>query len=214
MTTSNKAIIAKKIGMTRMVDANGYMVAVTLLKVESQSVTKVLNKERDGYDAFQIGYYEKREKHLTKADVARLRKVNIAKNFVRFREIRTDGALEGYGLGADLSAAIFEGVEAVDVTGVTKGRGHTGALKRWNVACGRMTHGSRHHRRPGSLGTRTTPGRVFKNKPQTGQYGSEQVTIQNLSVMDIDKQNNVIALKGAIPGHREGFVLIRPSIKA
>ncbi|NCV15371.1 MAG: 50S ribosomal protein L3 [Betaproteobacteria bacterium] len=115
---------------------------------------------------------------------------------------------------ASLTAAILDGVKAVDVTGFTKGRGFTGSVKRWNVACGRMTHGSRFHRRPGSLGTRTTPGRVFKGKPQPGQYGDEQRTIQNLRLLDVDTKNNVIAVYGSVPGHQNNYLFVKPSIKA
>lgn len=209
-----KALVAKKIGMTRMMDPEGQMVAVTLLQIEDQKVTKVLNAERDGYNAIQVGYYPKRETRLTKADVSRLRKVNVDENFARFKEFRVEKPVEGLETGVTLTASVLEGVKAVDITGFTKGRGFTGSVKRWNVACGRMTHGSRFHRRPGSLGTRTTPGRVFKNKPQPGQYGDEQRTIQNLRVLDVDTTNNVIAVCGSVPGHANNYLFVKPSIKA
>ena len=209
-----KALVAKKIGMTRMMDSEGQMVPVTLLQIEEQKVTKILSADRDGYSAFQVGYFPKRENRLTKADTGRLRKVNVAENFARFKEFRCEKPVEGLENGASLTAAVLEGVKAVDVTGLTKGRGFTGSVKRWNTACGRMTHGSRFHRRPGSLGTRTTPGRVFKNKPQTGQYGDEQRTIQNLRVMDVDTKNNVIAVCGSVPGYNNNYLFVKPSIKA
>lgn len=211
MTT--QGLIAKKIGMTRMVDQNGQMIAVTLLQVASQKVTKLLGDERDGYHGFQIGFAEKAEKNLTKPDVHRLRKVGIQENFSQFKEVRLEKPAEGIEVGSTFGAALLEGVAAVDVTGLTKGRGFSGSIKRWNTACGRMSHGSRFHRRPGSLGTRTTPGRVFKGKPQTGQYGHERVTIQNLRVVDVDTTNNTIALSGAVPGHRNGFLMVSPSVK-
>ena len=212
--TTPKGIIAKKIGMTRMVDKNGQMIAVTVLQIENQKVTKILNKAKDGYDAYQVGYFEKAEKGLNKPDVARLRKAQINDNFARFKEFRTDAPVSGVEVGAKLTTQILDGVTAVDVTGITKGRGFTGSVKRWDTACGRMSHGSRFHRSPGSLGTRTTPGRVFHGKPVPGHYGVEQVTIQNLGVVDVDQENSLIALKGAVPGHRNGYLLINPSIKA
>jgi large subunit ribosomal protein L3 len=211
--TTPKGLVAKKIGMTRMVDKNGHMIAVTLLQVENQKITKVLTKERDGYDAYQVGFKETKEKNLAKPDVARMRKVNVKENFTVFKEFRTETpvAIE---LGTQLTTDLLSGVTSVDVTGLTKGRGFTGSVKRWDTAVGRWSHGSRFHRSPGSLGTRTTPGRVFKGKPVPGHYGVEQVTIQNLSVVDVDKDNSLIALSGAVPGHRNGYLFIKPSIKA
>jgi len=212
--TTPKGLVAKKIGMTRMVDKSGQMIAVTLLQVEDQKITKILTKSRDGYDAYQVGFFKKAEKNLNKADVARLRKQNIAENYAQFKEFRTDAAVAGVEVGHKLTTELLNGVTAVDVVGITKGRGFTGSVKRWDTACGRMSHGSRFHRRPGSLGTRTTPGRVFKGKPVHGHYGVEQVTIQNLGVVDVDAENSLIALRGAVPGHRNGYLVIKPSIKA
>jgi large subunit ribosomal protein L3 len=212
MTTSG--IVAKKIGMTRMVDAEGQMTAVTLLQIETQQVTKVLSPERDGYHAIQVGYYAKPERKLGKPDVARLRKANIKENFTRFKEFRLDAApAEGKALGATLTIAELEGITALDVVGVSKGRGFKGAHVRWNSAVGRMSHGSRFHRSPGSLGMRSTPGKIMKNRHQPGHHGDVQKTIQNLKVLDIDKENNVIAVRGSVPGHRDGFLVLRPSIK-
>jgi large subunit ribosomal protein L3 len=211
MTTAG--LIAKKIGMTRMVTPEGQMTAVTLLQITPQKVTKILTADRDGYTGYQIGYFEKREKRLAKPDISRLRKANVENNFTRFKEFRADALPAGYDLGAPLAVSVFEGIPSVDVTGITKGRGFTGTPVRWNTAVGRMTHGSRHHRRPGSLGMRATPGRVFKNRPNPGHYGDEQVTIQNLKILDIDTTNSVIAVQGAVPGHRDGYLCVYPSLK-
>lgn len=211
MTTTG--LIAKKIGMTRMVDADGLMTAVTLLQLAPQKVTKILTPERDGYHGIQVGYLEKREKHLNKPDISRLRKANVTENFTRFKEFRLAGAPQGVELGAQIDLAGLEGIKAVDVTGITKGRGFTGATKKHNAAVGRMSHGSRFHRSPGSLGMRSTPGRTFKGRHQPGHYGDEQITLQNLQVMDIDKENMVVALRGSVPGHRDGFLVLAPSIK-
>lgn len=213
MTTAG--LIAKKIGMTRMVDAEGQMTPVTLLQVELQKVTKVLTEERDGYNAFQIGYAQKAEKRLTKPDLGRLRKANVPENFSSFKEFRLVAPKAELAVGAALEwEAMFQGVTSVDITGVTKGRGFSGAHVRWNAAVGRMSHGSRFHRSPGSLGMRSTPGRVMKNRHQPGQYGSEQVTVQNLDVLDFDQSSRVLAVRGSVPGHRDGFLVVRPSIKA
>jgi large subunit ribosomal protein L3 len=207
-------LIAKKVGMTRVLDAEGQMIPVTLLKVEGQKVTKVLTPERDGYHGVQVGYYEKAERKLVKADVARLRKVSVSENFTRFKEIRTEGPVEGLEMGAGISAAQFQDVGSVDVTGITKGHGFEGAITRWGHSSGRRSHGSNFYRLPGSLGMRTTPGRVFKNKEVPGHMGMLQVTIQNLKVVDIDAEANVIAIKGSVPGMRNGFVFVKPSVKA
>jgi large subunit ribosomal protein L3 len=207
-------LIAKKIGMTRMVDAEGQMTAVTLLQVEPQRVTKILTPERDGYHGFQVGYYVKAEKHLNKPDVSRLRKANVQDNFTRFKEFRTEAAPEGLEVGSLVDLAkFFDGVKAIDATGITKGRGFAGAHVRWNSAVGRMSHGSRFHRRPGSLGMRATPGKVMKNRHQPGHHGDAQVTIQNLDVLDVDQANSLVAVRGAVPGHRDGFLILAPSIK-
>lgn len=211
MTTAG--LIAKKIGMTRMVDAEGQLTAVTLLQVEIQKVTKILTAERDGYSAYQVGYNVKAEKHLGKPDVSRLRKASIQENFTRFKEFRADTLPDGMALGSPVELGVFEGIQSVDITGITKGRGFSGAHRKWNSAVGRMSHGSRFHRSPGSLGMRATPGKVMKNRHQPGQYGHEQVTIQNLQVLDIDKENRVLAVRGSVPGHRDGFLLVKPSIK-
>ncbi|MBM4251179.1 MAG: 50S ribosomal protein L3 [Deltaproteobacteria bacterium] len=212
MTTAG--LIAKKIGMTRMVDAEGHMTAVTLLQLETQKVTKILSEERDGYVAYQVGYLAKKEKHLSKSDTTRLRKVGVQDNFTRFKEFRVD-ATGDLAVGATIELGkFFEGVSAVDITGISKGCGFSGAHKRWNSAVGRMTHGSRFHRRPGSLGMRSTPGRVFKNRHQPGQEGNTQTTIQNLQVLDVDQTNSVVAVRGSVPGHRDGFLIVKPSIKA
>jgi large subunit ribosomal protein L3 len=207
-------LIAKKVGMTRVLDEEGHMIPVTLLKVEGQKVTKILTPERDGYHGIQIGYYEKTEQKLTKADVARLRKVSLSESYTRFKEFRTDGPLDGVQIGSALNASLLQDVGSVDVTGITKGHGFEGAITRWGHSSGRRSHGSNFYRLPGSLGMRTTPGRVFKNKEVPGHMGVLQVTIQNLKVVDVDVEANVIALKGSVPGCRNGFVYVKPSVKA
>ncbi len=207
-------LIAKKVGMTRILDGEGQMVPVTLLKVEGQKVTKILSAERDGYTGIQVGYQEKPERKLTKGDVARLRKVGVQESYTKFKEFRLADGEKPLDLGTLVSASLLEGVSSVDVTGITKGHGFEGAITRWGHSSGRRSHGSNFYRLPGSLGMRTTPGRVFKNKEVPGHMGMLQVTIQNLKVIDVDVEANVIALKGSVPGSRNGFVLVRPSVKA
>jgi len=211
---STPGIIVKKVGMTRIVDSTGNMIAVTLVQADDQQVTKILTLESNGYSAVQIGYHEKRDKHLTKADKARLEKAGITKKYSDFREMRCTPEDAGvHQIGQAVTVAAFEGVSAVDVTGVVKGRGFQGTTRRWNTRTGRRTHGSRYHRRGGSIGQRTTPGKVMKNKHMPGQMGNVNSTVQNLKVVDLDTQANVIALKGSIPGHRDSYLLLRPSIK-
>lgn len=210
----NPGLIAKKVGMTRVLDEDGKMRAVTVLQLETNKITKVLTPERDGYHAIQIGYQEKSEKHLNKPDLHRLKKVGVDQGYTKFKEFRLTEANENWTVGADLGVDLFEGVSSVDVTGLTKGRGFQGATKRWNHKTGRQTHGSRFHRRPGSLGQRTTPGRVYKNKHMPGHMGCEQRTVQNLVLMDIDSENGVIAVRGSIPGNNRSYVIVKPSIKA
>jgi large subunit ribosomal protein L3 len=207
-------MIAKKVGMTRMFDAEGNMCAVTLLQIENQKVTKILKQDKDGYEAVQVGYYIKPEHRLNKPDLARLRKAGINENYSKFQEIRANaGELEGVELGLALTAESFAEVKSVDVSGVTKGRGFTGAVARWGAKTGRRTHGSHFHRRPGSLGQCTTPGRVYKNKHMPGHHGNAAKTVQNLRVLDVDTENNVIAVAGSVAGHRDGFVYVRPTVK-
>lgn len=210
---TEKGLIVQKVGMTRVADANGVMTPVTLLKVTPQRITKILSVERDGYTGFQVGYFEKSEKNLTKPDVHRLRKNKIEENFARFREFRTPTEVGGLEIGAEMTSQLFDGIVSVDITGITKGRGFQGAVKRWGNAIGRMTHGSRHHRRPGSLGQNSSPSRVYKNKPQPGQMGTDRCTVQNLQVVRIDHEDNVIAIKGSVPGYNTNYLELRPTIK-
>jgi len=206
-----KGLVAKKVGMSRMLDEFGNMVPVTLLQVEDQKVTKILTPERDGYHGYQIGFFTKKEKNLAKADVSRLRKTGIEENYAKFKEFRTPDAITEVEVGTALTAALFEGVKTIDVSGLTKGRGFQGSVKRWGYAIGRMTHGSRFHRRTGSLGMCTTPGRVMKGKKMPGHYGVERRTVKNLKLADLNVEDNVIAIKGSVPGNRGSFLELRPS---
>jgi large subunit ribosomal protein L3 len=208
-----KGLVAKKVGMSRMLDEFGNMIPVTLLQVEDQKVTKILTPERDGYHGYQVGFFSKKEKNLTKSDVSRLRKSGIEENYAKFKEFRTLAPVEGFEVGTSVTASLFEGENNLDISGLTKGRGFQGSIKRWGYSIGRMTHGSRFHRRTGSLGMCTTPGRVMKGKKMPGHYGVERRTIKNLKLADLNTDANIIAIKGSVPGNRGSYLEIRPSNK-
>lgn len=209
-----RGLVARKIGMTRVVTADGQMVPVTLLQVTTQKVTKLLSTERDGYAGFQVGYKTNAEHRINKPDLARLRKAGVVENFTRFKEFRApEGLEESVQVGTDMSLSLLEGIELVDIAGITKGHGFEGAPSRHGHKTGRETHGSRHHRRPGSLGMRTSPGRVFKGKKMPGHMGHVIRTTQNLRIIEIDHELNVVAVKGSVPGHKDGFVFIKPASK-
>jgi len=207
-----KGIIGKKIGMTQIFDEVGNVIPVTVIEAGPCVVSQVKTVENDGYAAIQLGFVDAKEKHLTKAEIGHFAKAGVA-NKKYLKEFRLDDC-SGYEVGAAVTADIFESGDKVDVTGITKGHGYTGAIKRWNLHKLRMTHGvGPVHRQSGSMGV-IDPARIFKNKKMAGQYGNEQVTVLNLNVVKIDKENNLIAVKGAIPGARGGIVFIRDSVKA
>lgn len=203
-----KGLIAKKVGMTRIINADGEVIPVTLLQIPDQRITKLLTAERDGYQGYQVGFFTKAEKNLNKSDIGRLRRVQVQENYARFCEFRIPGEVS-FELGQNLTAELFQDAGIVDVTGITKGRGFQGAVKRWNSSIGPMSHGSMYHRRTGSLGANTSPGRVFKNKPMPGHMGVDRRTVRNLEIVKVDVENNLIALRGSVPGHRDGYLEIR-----
>lgn len=205
-----KGILGKKIGMTQVFATDGKLIPVTVVTVEPNVVMQVKTVEKDGYDAIQLGVQTKKEKHSTKAEVGHAKKANAApKRFLK--EIR--GVKAGnYELGQELNADVFELGEVVDVTGTSKGKGFQGVIKRYNQTRGPMGHGSQYHRGVGSMGT-LLPMRVFKGKKLPGHMGNEIVTIQNLEVVSIDLENNVILIKGNVPGPKNSFVVIRSSVK-
>ena len=207
-----KGIIGKKIGMTQIFDEVGNVIPVTVIEAGPCVVAQVKTLETDGYEAVQLGFVDMKEKHVNKPRKGHFAKTGkAAKKYLK--EFRLDDC-SGYEVGAAVTADIFAAGEKVDVTGITKGRGYTGAIKRWNLHKLRMTHGvGPVHRQSGSMGV-IDPARIFKNKKMAGQYGNEKVTVLNLNVVKIDKENNLIAVKGAIPGARGGIVFIRDSIKA
>jgi len=208
----NKGIIGKKIGMTQIFDETGKMIPVTVIAAGPCVVTQKKTAEKDGYDAVQLGFGEVKEKHLTKPEKGHFDKAGVSyKKYLK--EFRLDDC-SALNVGDTITADTFAAGDKVDVTGITKGHGYTGAIKRWNLHKLRMTHGvGPVHRQSGSMGV-IDPARIFKNKKMAGQYGNEQVTVLNLKVVKIDAEKNLIAVKGAIPGAKDGIVFIRDSIKA
>ena len=207
-----KGIIGKKIGMTQIFDANGNVIPVTVIQAGPCTVTQKKTVETDGYDAIQLGFVDVAEKKLNKAEAGHFSKAGVSCK-KHLKEFRLED-ITGFNTGDTVTADIFEAGEKVDVTGVTKGHGYTGVIKRWNHHHLRMTHGTGPiHRQPGSMGV-IDPARIFKNKKMAGQYGNEQVTVLNLKIVKIDSEKNLIAIKGAIPGAKNGIVFIRDSVKA
>ena len=207
-----KGIIGKKIGMTQIFDEIGNVIPVTVIEAGPCVVAQKKTVENDGYDAVQLGFMDVKEKHLTKAEKGHFEKAGVALK-KHLKEFRLDDC-SALNTGDIISVETFAAGDKVDVTGITKGRGYTGAIKRWNLHKLRMTHGvGPVHRQSGSMGV-IDPARIFKNKKMPGQYGNEQVTVLNLKVVKIDAEQNLIAVKGAIPGAKDGIVFIRDSVKA
>ena len=207
-----KGIIGKKIGMTQIFDEVGNVIPVTVIEAGPCVVAQKKTAEKDGYDAVQLGFMEVKEKHLTKAEKGHFEKAGVAPK-KHLKEFRLDDC-SALNTGDIISVDTFAAGDKVDVTGITKGHGYTGAIKRWNLHKLRMTHGvGPVHRQSGSMGV-IDPARIFKNKKMAGQWGNEQVTVLNLKVVKIDSEKNLIAIKGAIPGAKNGIVFIRDSVKA
>jgi large subunit ribosomal protein L3 len=205
-----KGILGRKIGMTQVFTKSGKLVPVTVVQVDKNVVTQIKTAENDGYEAIQLGFSNTKEKNTTKASIGHTNKANTTpKRF--FKEIRGVNVNE-YTLGQELSADVFTEGEIVDVTGITKGKGFQGVIKRHNQSRGPMGHGSHYHRKPGSMGT-MRPMRVFKGKKLPGHMGTLTVTIQNLEIVATDMENGLILVKGNVPGSKQSLVTIRTSVK-
>ena len=205
-----KGTLGRKIGMTQVFGTNGKLVPVTVIEVNPNVVTQVKTLENDGYEAIQLGYETIREKLATKASVGHSKKANTApKRFLR--EIKGVD-ISAYTLGQDVKADLFEAGEIVDVTGISKGKGYQGVIKKNNQHRGPMGHGSKYHRGVGSLGT-MLPKRVLPGKALPGHMGSEQVTIQNLEIIKVDMEDNCILVKGSVPGPNKSLVIIKSAVK-
>ena len=207
-----KGIIGKKLGLTQIFDEKGNVIPVTLIEAGPCAVAQKKTVENDGYAAVQLAYEDAKEKHLTKAELGHFKKAGVSPK-KHLKEFRLEDT-SAYEVGTVVTVDTFAQGEKVDITGITKGRGYTGAVKRWNLHKLRMTHGvGPVHRQSGSMGV-IDPARIFKNKKMAGQYGNEQVTVQNLCVVKIDAEKNLIAVKGAVPGAKGGIVFVRDSVKA
>ena len=208
-----KGIIGKKLGMTQIFMEDGRVVPVTVIDAGPCTEAQKKTAENDGYDAVQLAFGEVKEKHMTKAEIGHFKKAGVEVK-KHLKEFRLENASE-MNVGDVVSADTFTAGEKVDITGITKGHGYSGAVKRWGNHILRMTHGTGPiHRQVGSMGANSSPSRVFKNKKMAGQYGNETVTVLNLAVVKIDAEKNIIAVKGAVPGAKGGIVFIRDSVKA
>ncbi len=207
-----KGIIGKKIGMTQIFDEVGNVIPVTVIEAGPCVVTQKKTAENDGYEAVQLGFIDAKEKQLNKPAKGHFAKAGVAAK-KHLKEFRLEDC-SALNVGDVITADTFAIGDKVDVTGITKGRGYTGAIKRWNLHKLCATHGvGPIHRQSGSMGV-IDPARIFKNKKMAGQYGNEQVTVLNLKVVKIDAEKNLIAIKGAIPGAKNGIVFLRNSVKA
>ena len=206
------AIIGRKIGMTQIFEENGNVIPVTVIEAGPCVVTQKKTVETDGYNAVQLGFADVKDKHLTKPQKGHFKKMGVApKKYLKEFRLDDISALE---VGAIITADTFAAGDRVDVTGISKGHGYSGVIKRWGCHRLRMTHGvGPVHRQAGSMGANSTPSRIFKNKKMAGQYGAEQVTILNLDVVKIDAEKNIIAVKGAVPGAKGGIVFVRSTCK-
>ena len=207
-----KGILGRKIGMTQVFTKSNKVVPVTVISVEPNVVTQIKTKENDGYEAIQLGFDTKREKLATKASVGHTNKANTTpKRF--FKEIRGVD-INNYSLGQEIKADVLAEVEYVDITGTSKGKGTAGVMKRHNFGGNRASHGvSRNHRLGGSIGMSSWPGKVLKGKRMAGQYGNATVTVQNLKVVKVDVENNLLLIKGAVPGSKNSYIVVKPAVK-
>ena len=206
-----KAILGRKVGMTQIFDENGRAIPVTVVEAGPCTVVQVKTKDADGYEAVQLGFGEVKENKIIKPIKGHFTKANVTPK-KHLREFRLEEI--SYNVGDEIKADIFAAGEAVDVTGTTKGKGFQGVIKRHGQARGPMGHGSMYHRRPGSMGSTSTPGRVFKGKKLPGHMGVVTVTVQNLEIVKVDLDKNVLLIKGSVPGNKGAILKIRNSIKS
>jgi large subunit ribosomal protein L3 len=206
-----KGILGRKIGMTQVFAENGNLIPVTVVEAAANVVLQKKSVESDGYEAIQLGFDDKREKLANKPEKGHVAKANTApKRFVReFRGVD----LAAYEVGQEVKVDIFAEGDVVDVTGISKGKGFQGSIKRHGQSRGPMAHGSRYHRRPGSMGP-VAPNRVFKGKALPGRMGGEQITVQNLEIVKVDVERNLLLIKGNVPGAKKALLKIKGAIKA
>ena len=207
-----KAILATKIGMTQIFAEDGELIPVTVLQAGPCEVTQVKTVENDGYSAVQVGFQDMREKLSTKPMKGHFEKAGVSvKRFVK--EFKLDDA-ENYELGQKITVDVFEAGDKVDATAISKGKGFQGAIKRHGQSRGPMAHGSKFHRHAGSNGACSDPSKVFKGKHMPGHMGNVQVTVQNLEIVRVDTENNLLLVKGAVPGPKKSLVTVKETVKA
>jgi len=207
-----KGIYGKKLGMTQIFTEEGLVIPVTVVEVEPCVVIRKKTVETDGYNAIQVATGEVKEKHMNKPNKGQFDKVKLAyKKYIR--ELRLDN-IDEVNVGDELKADLFAAGEFVDVQGISKGKGFQGVIKRHGQHRGPMSHGSMYHRRPGSMGPTSSPGRVFKGKKLPGHTGKDTVTVQHLEVVRVDMDKNVILIKGSVPGYKNALVRIKDSVKS
>ncbi|NLP46492.1 MAG: 50S ribosomal protein L3 [Epulopiscium sp.] len=207
-----KAIIATKIGMTQIFQENGTLIPVTVLQAGPCTVIQVKNNEVDGYSAVQLGYVDKKDKHTNKPEKGHFDKASVTPKR-HIKEFRLENS-EEYEVGSEIKVDVFAVGDKVDVSGISKGKGFQGNIKRHNQSRGPMAHGSKYHRGVGAMAAAAYPGRVMKGKRLPGQMGNEKVTVQNLEVVRVDAENNLLLVKGAVPGPKKTVVYIKESVKA
>ena len=207
-----KGIIGKKVGMTQIFDEKGNVIPVTAIETEGNIVAQIKTVETDGYQSIQLGYGDVKDKHINKPEAGHFAKANVTAK-KHLREFRLD-SIEGIKVGDELKADVFVAGDKIDVQGTSKGKGFQGVIKRHGQSRGPMGHGSMYHRRPGSMGPTSTPGRVFKGKKLPGHMGHVTVTIQNLDVVKVDMDKNVILVKGSVPGAKGAILKIKSAVKA
>ncbi|MDF2947639.1 MAG: ribosomal protein [Bacillales bacterium] len=206
-----KGILGRKIGMTQIFAENGDLIPVTVVEAAPNVVLQKKSVETDGYEAIQIGFDDKREKLSNKPEKGHVAKASTTpKRFVR--EIRS-AEVTGYEVGQEVKVDIFAEGDLVDVTGTSKGKGFQGVIKRHGQSRGPMAHGSRYHRRPGSMGP-VAPNRVFKGKKLAGQMGGTRITVQNLAIVKVDVEKNLLLIKGNVPGAKKSLVMVRSAVKS
>lgn len=209
-----KAIIGKKVGMTQIFDEKGLVIPVTVIEAGPCPVVQIKTVETDGYDAVQLGFGTVKENKVNKPDNGHFKKAGV-KAVKHLREFRAcPECLTGVKVGDEIKVDTFEAGEKVDVQGTSKGKGFQGVIKRHGQHRGPMGHGSMYHRRPGSMGSTSTPGRVFKGKKLPGHMGVEKVTVQNLEIVKVDLDKNAILIKGSVPGNKGSILKIRKTVKA
>lgn len=202
-------LYGEKLGMTQVYDKDGLVIPVTVIKLEKLTVTQIKNKKSDGYDAIQVGFGETKKRKLTKAQLGHLEN-NKLPAFRYLKEFKVENPDE-YKVGQELDLSVLDNIEKVDVTGKSIGKGFQGTIKLHNFSRGPMAHGSKNHRLPGSIGAGTTPGRVYKGLKMAANMGNKQVTVTKLKVVKIDKEKNLLLVKGSVPGTEGKIVKIQPS---